>query len=214
MLRYIYGNDLGNFPLLRDTMFRDRADQFKIRLGWDVRVNAAGEERDEYDLENPLYVIWENSDGTHGGSMRFLPTVGPTMVNDHFSDLTQGVRIESPLIWECTRFCLAPGADRRVSAALVLGAGEVMANFALSHFVGVFDPRMERIYRLMGLEPDVIGTRGSGKEQIGVGLWEMNAAAWPKTLARIGIDRATSHRWFDQAINPKAIAIQSEPVYA
>ena len=74
MLRYIYGNDLHQFPLLRDTMFRDRADQFKTRLGWAVNVNAAGEERDEYDAMNPLYVIWQNPDGTHGGSMRFLPT--------------------------------------------------------------------------------------------------------------------------------------------
>ncbi len=139
MLRYVYGHDLHQFPLLRDTMFRDRADQFKTRLGWEVRVNEAGEERDEYDAMNPLYVIWQNEDGTHGGSMRFLPTVGQTMVNDHFSHLTDGVHIESPLIWECTRFCLAPGAERRVSAGLVLGAGEVMANFHLKHFVGVFD---------------------------------------------------------------------------
>jgi acyl homoserine lactone synthase len=112
-------------------MFEDRAHQFVTRLKWDVTVNAAGEERDEYDALNPLYLIWENEDGSHGGSMRFLPTVGPTMVQDHFSHLTDGVRIESPLIWECTRFCLAPDAKRQVSAALVLGAGEIMANFHL-----------------------------------------------------------------------------------
>jgi len=123
MLRYIYGRDLLKFPLLRDTMFRDRADQFKSRLGWDVLVDDAGFECDEYDEMNPLYVIWELEGGHHGGSMRFLPTVGKTMVNDHFSHLSDGVRIQSPLIWECTRFCLAPGADRRASAALVLGAG-------------------------------------------------------------------------------------------
>lgn len=199
MLRYIYGNDLHQFPLLRDTMFRDRAGQFKTRLGWEVCVNEAGEERDEYDAMNPLYVIWQNSDGAHGGSMRFLPTVGQTMVNDHFGHLTVGVRIESPLIWECTRFCLAPGAERRVSAGLVLGAGEVMANFHLEHFVGVFDPRMERIYRLMELEPDVIGTAGEGREKIGVGLWEMRAAAWPRTLERVGVSRETSLGWFRQS---------------
>ncbi|RPE67288.1 acyl homoserine lactone synthase [Pacificibacter maritimus] len=204
MLRYIYGDSLHNFPLLRDTMFRDRADQFKNRLGWAVQVDDAGFERDEYDDCNPLYVVWENADGTHGGSMRFLPTVGQTMVNDHFGHLTDGVRIESPLIWECTRFCLAPGADRKVTAALTLGAGEVMDEFKLDHFVGVFDPRMERIYRLMGLCPDVIGRAGQGREEIGVGLWQMCKDAFAPTLAKVGIDRSTSKAWLREAFSPVA----------
>jgi N-acyl-L-homoserine lactone synthetase len=201
MLRYIYGDDLYHFPRLRDTMFRDRADQFKNRLGWDVQVNEAGEERDEYDDTNPLYVIWQKIDGTHGGSMRFLPTTGDTMVNDHFSHLTDGVRIESPFIWECTRFCLAPGADRRVTAALTLAAGEIMEEFQLKHFVGVFDPRMERIYSLMGLVPDVLGRVGEGRDVIGIGLWEMREEIFTPTLARAGIDRATSKRWFRAAFD-------------
>ena len=211
MLRYVYGRDLHKFPLLRDTMFRDRAEQFLNRLGWAVSVNDAGEERDEYDAINPLYVIWELPDGTHGGSMRFLPTSGQTMVNDHFRHLTDGVTIESPFIWECTRFCLSPKADRKVSAALVLGAGEIMKNFTLSHFIGVFDPRMERIYRLLGVNPDVIGTDGEGKDAIGVGLWEMQDDAWPRTLARVGVDAQTSQAWFDAAFNK---APQSELVPA
>jgi len=195
MLRYLYGNDLKNFPLLADTMFQDRAEQFSRRLGWDVNVDENGYEKDEYDLINPLYVIWEQADGRHGGSMRFLPTVGQTMVNDHFDHLTDGVRIESPLIWECTRFCLSPGADRRASAALALGAGELMSAFHLKHYVGVFDPRMERIYRLMGLEPDVIGMSGEGPDRIGVGLWSMNDDAFGPTLARVGVTRDVSKGW-------------------
>lgn len=42
MLRYIYGTDLHTCPALRDAMFRDRADQFKTRLGWEVSVDATG----------------------------------------------------------------------------------------------------------------------------------------------------------------------------
>ncbi len=38
MLRYLYANDLSRFPLLRDTMFRDRAEQFSKRLGWAVTL--------------------------------------------------------------------------------------------------------------------------------------------------------------------------------
>lgn len=201
MLRYLYGNDLHRFPLLVDTMFQDRAEQFSRRLGWAVNVDEAGHERDEYDEMNPLYVIWEMPDGRHGGSMRFLPTVGQTMVNDHFPHLTDGVRIESPLIWECTRFCLSPKADRRTSAALALGAGELMEAFSLEHYVGVFDPRMERIYRLMGLEPEVVGMSGEGKERIGVGLWSMDESAFAPTLSKVGVSREVSKGWLQYSLS-------------
>ena len=92
MLRYIYGRDLHHFPRLRDTMHRDRASQFRDRMKWDVTVDGDGYERDAYDAMNPLYVIWQQPDGSHGGSMRFLPTSG------------------------CGRF--APGTARRCCAAL------------------------------------------------------------------------------------------------
>ena len=133
--------------------------------------------------------------------MRFLPTSGRTMINEHFSHLLGGAKIESPFIWECTRFCISPRADRRAAAALVLGGGELMDNFKLSHFCGVFDPRMERIYRLYHVEPDVIGSTGEGKDRIGVGLWEMKPQAWAPTLTRLGIDRDTSLAWFDRSFN-------------
>mgnify|MGYP002713022063 CR=1 FL=1 len=195
MLRYLYAADLPRRPRLARSMFTDRAAQFSRRLGWDVQVNDTGEERDEYDTENPLYAIWELPDGTHGGSMRFLPTTGRTMVNDHFAFLNDGHRIESPLIWEYTRFCISPRADRRAAPALALAAGEVMEAHRLTHLIAVFDARMERIYRRMGLTPDILGRRGKGRDAIGAGLWRMDAAAFAPTLARIGVSRATSRRW-------------------
>jgi N-acyl-L-homoserine lactone synthetase len=89
MLRYVFADQLDQFPTLRDSMFRDRADQFKTRLNRDVNVEENGFERDEYDDANlnPLYVIWETPQGTHSGSMRLLPTTGRCMVNEHFLDL-------------------------------------------------------------------------------------------------------------------------------
>ena len=35
------------------------------------------------------------------------------MVNDHFPHLLGDGVITSPVIWECTRFCLAQGARRK-----------------------------------------------------------------------------------------------------
>lgn len=214
MLRYLYADEISRFPRLGESMFRDRALQFSNRLGWDVHVDAQGHESDEYDEMNPLYVIWERPDGSHGGSMRFLPTTGRSMVNDHFSHLTGGVHIESPLIWECTRFCLAPdlgrgprahGEGRQVSAALALAAGEVMQAYQLSHFIGVFDPRMQRIYRLMGLEPEVIGTSGEGKDKIGVGLWSMDEAMFEPTLKKVGVSREISLNWLHYSRGGRSI---------
>lgn len=101
-------------------MHRDRAVQFHTRLVWDVTVDDHGFERDEYDDINPLYVIWELPDGTHGGSMRFLPTSGRTMLHDHFHTLLGRADIRSDKIWECTRFCVAQGAGAHVAAALML----------------------------------------------------------------------------------------------
>lgn len=205
MLRYLYAQDLKSTPLLRDTMFRDRADQFKTRLGWDVTVNTQGEERDAYDDLNPLYVIWQKADGTHGGSMRFLPTTGTCMVNDHFLDLTGGVKIQSPLIWECTRFCLSRGAEASVAAALMLGGGEILDRFGLRHFVGVFDARMVRIYRRIGASPTVLGASGSGRDAISVGLWEFSVEAKARVARQAGLSEALSETWFKQAFTKGAV---------
>ena len=198
MIRYLYAEDLENHPKLARTMFEDRARQFKDRMGWDVTVDATGQERDQYDDLNPLYVIWERPDGTHGGSMRFLPTVGRTMVNEHFQDIT-GAHITSPLIWECTRFCLAPDAETRISAALMLAGGEIMTGFGIKHFVGVFDARMVRIYRLIGSSPEVLGTSGKGREAISVGLWEFTDRARMAVALSAKISPELSRYWFERA---------------
>jgi acyl homoserine lactone synthase len=203
MLRYIYGSQLDDHPMLADTMFRDRATQFHDRLGWDVAVNAQGYERDEYDAEDPLYVIWQRPDGRHGGSMRFLTTMGPTMVNDHFSELLDGESVCSPFIWESTRFCLAPGANGQVAAALMLGAAEIGRGFGVTQCVGVFDARMVRIYRQIGSSPDVLGSSGTGREKISVGIWNYEAADRKRVLARAGISSALSEHWYARSFGEK-----------
>jgi len=207
MLRYIYGEELHRFPKLRDTMFRDRAAQFRKRLGWDVGVDANGFERDSYDAKNPLYVIWQRPDGCHGGSMRFLPTTAETMVNDHFTHLTDGVEIRHPLIWECTRFCLAEGAEQCVSAALMLGGLEVGLGFHLTDAVGVFDARMVRIYHRLGWSPTVLGTSGEGRSAISVGLWKFDTNTRQTLLRKANVTSDQSHHWFDRAFGGMSASI-------
>jgi acyl homoserine lactone synthase len=196
MLRFIYAHDLHKHPILAASMFRDRADQFKSRLGWDVSVDRNGEERDQYDACGPLYVIWENRDGTHGGSMRFLPTTGRTMVNEIFGDLNGGLPIVSPLIWESTRFCLSRTAGSHVAAALTLGGTEIMRNFHVDHIVGVFDARMVRIYRNLKFSPAILGVQGEGRDRICLGLWEYTSKVYEQVAQRAGIPLPLSQHWF------------------
>lgn len=204
MLRYLYADQLHHYPRLANTMFRDRAQQFHARLNWDVTVLPDGTERDAYDAMNPLYVAWERPDGRHGGSMRFLPTTGDTMVNDHFLHLTDNVRIASPFIWECTRFCLAPDAEPRVSAALMLGGLELGLSAHLSHAVGVFDARMVRIYRRLGWGPTILGSDGAGRDAISVGLWAFQEEVRPRLLAKAGLSSEISRLWHERAFGAQA----------
>ncbi|QGX97306.1 autoinducer synthase [Roseovarius faecimaris] len=204
MLRYIHARALGDFPKLQEGMFRDRADQFKTRLNWDVEVDANGQERDAYDALNPLYVLWQNRDGGHGGSMRLLPTTGSTMVADHFAHLLRGRIIEDRAIWECTRFCLSRQAEPRVAAALMLAGGEVMRHFGITHYVGVFDARMERIYRAIGSEPEIIGSEGTGLDRISVGLWSFTEEARQRVARRAGISPELSQLWVRRSLGAKA----------
>lgn len=204
MIRFIYAEDLAQMPKLRDTMFRDRATQFKTRLNWEVTVDSTGFEVDQYDTMNPMYAIWEMPDGTHGGSMRFLPTMGQTMVNDHFLDLTDGVRIQHPLIWECTRFCLSPhhpDAAAGIAGGLMAAGCEIGLQYGLSDWVGVFDPRMVRIYRRIGWEPTVLGEKGEGKDRIAVGLWQVSDAARDAICLKSGIASTEPEAWFNASFS-------------
>lgn len=200
MIRYVYGNDLHKFPLLARTMFADRAAQFKTRHDWEVSVDENGQEKDEYDLENPLYIIWQQADGTHGGSLRLMPTLGRTMVNEHFTHLTDGVTIQSPLIWECTRFCLAKGAKPGVAAALMLAGGHVMEEFGVEHFVGVIFAHMVRVFRRIGSCPEILGTAGDGRDAISVGIWEFTPETQAQVSKSSGISVEMSKRWFELSL--------------
>ena len=196
MLRYMTGQELKLDTKLRASMHRDRADQFQRRLGWAVKVDANGWEIDEYDHDDTLYVIWVMPDGTHGGSMRFLPMTGATMVMDHFPELVGDHQVTKSQIWECTRYCLREGVPSRVAAALMLGGGELMRAYDLTHLLGVFDARMIRIYRMIGSSPHVLGSSGTGRDQISVGLWAYRPIDRVAVLRRAAVSSDVSEHWF------------------
>lgn len=197
MIRFIYADKLVSFPKLQHGMFKDRAQQFQSRLKWNVNVNDKGEERDEYDAMNPLYLIWECKDGSHGGSMRLMPTIGRCMLNDHFRHVIGGRRLQHPTIWECTRFCLSKKAEPGNAAALMLAGGEVMRQLGVSSFVGVFDTRMVRVYRSIGASPHVLGSIGDGGQKISVGSWKFSDHLQHLVSEKSGIPTTLMRAWFE-----------------
>lgn len=215
MIRFLYADQLLNEHVLADSMFRDRAAQFKQRLDWEVTVDENGWEVDQYDALNPLYAIWQNPDGTHGGSLRVLPTIGRTMTAEHFRHLTDGVRIASPLIWECTRFCLSPSAGVDVAPALMLAGIELGLRFGLEQAVGVVYARTLPLYRRFGWMPDVVGAAGEGRERICVGLWPMSEEARAEISRKSGIPVSVMGRWFDASFSsPASDALETQSLAA
>ncbi|MBU2983522.1 autoinducer synthase [Lentibacter algarum] len=200
MIRFLYADELQAYPLLSHTMFCDRAFQFKERLKWDVTVDENGEERDQYDAPSlrPLYVIWERPDGRHGGSMRFLPTTGRTMINEHFSHLLDGQTVSDEHTWECTRFCLAAGSGTDVASTLMLAGSALMKGQGVEHFIAVFDAPMTRVYRMVGSAPKVLGSTGEGRTKTSIGLWTYTAASKAQLLSKAGISADVVNWWYQR----------------
>lgn len=182
-----YGHDLSAFPDLADQMFRDRATQFHQRLGWSLNVDDDGRETDRYDAENPIYLMASDEAGRHLGSTRLMPTTGPTMIADEFSPLTDGVQIESPAIWEVTRFFVSEAASRRVAPGLMWAGCALALRSGVSHFVGVTGAHMVRIFAACGWSPEVIGRSGSAEGEICACLWEVTAEQRDSLRCRAGI---------------------------
>ena len=133
MLKLMEGSYASFFPREIDAMFRNRAENFAERLGWEVVVKD-GYERDMFDDANPLYLVSVDPDTEeYWGSLRLLPTTGPNMLRDVFPQLLDGDTVESATIWESSRICTAGARGRleqskniaRVLSELILGIGEV-----------------------------------------------------------------------------------------
>ena len=162
-------------------------------------MDQNGFEKDEYDALNPLYVIWESPQGLHQGSLRLLPTTGRNMIKEHFSHLLDEKMKESSKLWECSRFCLARHAPRHVASNLMLAAGEAMVGFGLIECIAIFDQRMMRIYRLLGAQPRLIGSSGTGKDFMGVGIWKFTSQNRETVSQKAGVSAKASAKWFDHA---------------
>lgn len=187
MILAIEGVDRHSYPDLFDQMFRMRAAVFSERLGWDVSV-VDGKEIDRFDVEDPLYLLCvDELTQKLKGSARLLPTTGPNMLRDVFAILVPGGSVESPLIWESSRFAISPdlsvGPARQdvnqfvntTTIELLCGLVEAAQLAGVEHIVSVFDARMARIFRAADCPCELIGVPARiGKTMTYAGLFEIS----------------------------------------
>ena len=91
----------------------------------------------------------------------------------------------------------------------MLGGAELGVGFQLSDAVGVFDARMVRIYGRLGWAPRVLGTSGTGRDEVSVGLWEFSEATRATLARKAGLSPALSRHWFDRAFGSVAQVSQA-----
>lgn len=91
-----------------DEMHRQRARIFVDRLGWTIPVQPDGREIDQFDGPEAVYLLALDEAGACQGSLRLLPTTGPHILGDLFTDLCDGPVPRAEDCMEISRFCTAP----------------------------------------------------------------------------------------------------------
>ncbi|MHC2484652.1 acyl-homoserine-lactone synthase [Rhizobium leguminosarum] len=179
-------------PEIFEEMFRARAAVFRDRLGWDVCVRN-GMEIDRYDEEeDPIYLVSLNDAGRLTGSLRLLPTTGETMLGNEFASFfDEPVNICSPIVWECTRFCVHPqrtgeesSGGQQVSSELLIGLCQLALASGIEHIVGLYDYGMTRVYRRIGWCPVPFATSRPQVGKLVVGIWNVSHEALNTMVTR------------------------------
>ena len=199
MILVVQQHNARQYEGLLNQMFRLRARVFRDRLRWKVQV-IDGMERDRYDGEDPVYILYtDEMQQRLIGSLRLLPTTGPTLVADYFADtVPDSARLTAPSIWECTRFCVDEdylGNGNReeltfASGILFAALGEVALEAGIQSILGNFDARMLRLYRRVGCEVEVLGSTERYGPTVYLGGFTVSEAILNNLMARLRIARA------------------------
>jgi acyl homoserine lactone synthase len=209
MIRLVQGRDRRKFPREIDEMFRLRAEVFQERLGWEVSVND-GREIDQFDEIDPLYLICLDESQIVRGSVRLLPTTGPNMLNNVFTQLLPaGQPIRSALMWESSRFSVdrtsiaqrSENRLNRVTGELLIAIFEVAERAGLQFIVSVYDALMARVLNRAGCHAEPIGAAVRiGKALSYAGLFEVGPEMMANLRSASGITTDVIERETAKAI--------------
>lgn len=182
---------------LLEQSFRLRKKVFHDRLGW--RVNVDGDfERDVYDDLGAVYLIWCDKDlRSVYGTLRLLPTTGPTLLHDVFGRTFPDTDLVAPGIWEGTRMCLDVDLLRqfeptlspsRAFGFLLLALCECSISHGIETLVSNYEPQMARIYRRAGLTVEEIGrAEGYGRFPVCCGIFDVSEETRQRMQMALGV---------------------------
>lgn len=114
MVLLVCGREQARHAQVLEDMHRVRAQVFVEKLGWDVPVDATGQEKDQFDTEDAVYLIATDDHGRHLSSVRLLPSTAPHVLGALFDDLCLGGAPRAPDVWEISRLCSTPGLEREI----------------------------------------------------------------------------------------------------
>lgn len=141
-------------------------------------------EIDIYDRMPNVYILSTSPSGQVIGGLRQMPTVGPTLTWEVFSDMVPDrSSIMSPKVWETTRFCVEPEVDHmkvrsgtsRVAIELSLGAIDYGIENGITRHIAVCERSVFELTQSFRIPSQVIGSRiePNGSEILCV-AWEIN----------------------------------------
>jgi acyl homoserine lactone synthase len=196
MIRVISGYERRKYAREMEAFHQIRKRVFFDKFGWQVPVINSWE-IDGYDAMDPVYLLSLNEADQVVAGLRLLPTMGFNMLNDTFPELLpEAKRIESPLIWEASRFCIdsemdiqiGPKRIHRAIAELGLGVNELAMRIGLSHVVAVYDACLHRHLQRVGCAGEPIGPPKRIGNCIALAVfYEVGEAAAARTRRASGI---------------------------
>ena len=157
------GTDPLRAPAPTSTIADARARRRVVLRGLALHLDRLDTGRDRSDVLQLLFLGGVRQQQRRGGrrgregrrvrgSLRLMPTTGPTVLSEVFSDtMPDAVMLSAPSIWECTRFCvdeLVVGTRQRdqivASGALISALGTVALEAGIESVLGNFDTAMLR----------------------------------------------------------------------
>jgi acyl homoserine lactone synthase len=185
MFFLLQGHEYAANETLLKAMFRLRKKVFFDQLQWDVSVDG-DMEFDRYDDLKPAYLIWcDDTKSTLYGSLRLLPTTGPTLLNDVFrKTYPRDADLCHPTIWEGTRMCVDNEAiaedmpdtsPQHAMSLMLLALAECAFEKGIKTLVSNYEPHMKRIYAKAGAPLHEIGKAdGYGARPVCCGTFEVS----------------------------------------
>lgn len=198
MYLLIQAHEFHKYPNLLDQSFRLRKKVFVDQLGWAITASGP-RERDRYDDLHPAYLLWcDEGRRQLYGSVRLMPTTGPTLLYDVFRDtFPDACDLIAPGIWEGTRMCIDEEAveqafpdmrSERAFSLLLLALCEVALDNGIDMLISNFEPHMKRIYQRAGAEFDELGRAdGFGRFPVCCGAFEVSPRVLEQMRLRLQV---------------------------